>query len=94
MTGCVAHAPSPPALSSKYHPVVDVDGARIDFGDGTPIVEGTSPTFVHTYGAAGPYTASMQAHGPLGDWSAPVTLVITVNDPPPPLIGIAASVPT
>ncbi len=71
-----------------------VDRYRIDFGDGTPIVEGTSPTFVHTYGAAGPYTASMQARGPLGDWSVPVTLVITVNDPPPPLIGIAASVPT
>ncbi len=67
---------------------------QIDFGDGTPNGVGAFGTFQHSYAAAGSYVIQMWAQGPLFDWSLGVSAIISVVDPPPPAIAIAASVPS
>ena len=88
----------PTLATSSFAAVVDptsgpIDAYQIDFGDGSPSMLGSSGTFTHVFNTGGTYVVTMQARGPLGDFSPPVTRAFTVIDPPPPLVSIASSVP-
>lgn len=84
--------------TSGFAAVVDpasgpIDLYQIDFGDGSAAEQNVTGTFSHIFGASGAYVVTMQARGPLGDFSDPVTRTFNVVDPPPPLVSISPAVP-
>jgi PKD repeat protein len=68
---------------------------ELNFGDGSPVVEQTTPSFAHTYNAVGTYRATLTVRDSRGLPSQNVAAVqITVNPANSPPVAVLTATPT
>jgi PKD repeat protein len=63
---------------------------RFDFGDGSPVSWGTSPTVLHSYKAAGTYKVGLEVANERGAASSPVQASVTLSTLPAVPTGLTA----
>ncbi len=67
------------AASSDPNPCTTIVSYTLDFGDGSPSITQSSPSFTHTYNNFGDYPARLTVTDSSGQSSIPVQLVVSVE---------------
>jgi hypothetical protein len=71
--------------STDPFPCATISSYTLDFGDGSPTITQSTPTFPHTYNSSGDYAARLTVTDTLGQVSTnPALVVISVAPPPTP----------